>query len=471
MSGLRILLFSSPEGLAGGQLKKPVFGIQPLGLLYLASALRKWADFEYNLKVIDAYTLGYNRDDIKGVISSFHPDIVGVSSITIRIYDANYICSIAKEVNSDTITVVGGPHASSIPLDIINYPDTDIFVVGEGEITFLEICRAVYTQKGWDSIAGIVYKKSGKVITNERREAIKDLDTIPFPDSSLLPHLESYNPLPHWGRNGHFSMMVTTRGCSYTCRFCSIVITQGRKYRFQSPESIIEQIIGLKKLGVDSIAFRDGTFTTNRPRVVDFCNLLIKGKFNLNWSCNCRANELDFELLKLMKEAGCYMVSLGIEHGNSELLWQYKRLTKEQVTNALKYARQIGIDVTGYFILGVPEDDLTTLRETIEFAKSLPLNNASFTILTPFPGTDIYDYCKQKGLLLGVGWDKFDATGGLCWRHPSLTEKQLLSMLKRAYREFYLRPSIIVNKISKIKTLKDITNYIRLALELFRRGH
>lgn len=465
---LKILLFSPPVGLAKDTVKKPAFGIQPLGILHLASALKKWADFDYELKVVDAYTFGCNREDIKSTISSFRPDIVGVTSVTVRIYDATRICSIAKEVNRAILTVTGGVHASSIPSDLINYPDTDIFVIGEGEITFSELCRALYNQTDWHSIAGIAYKRDEKIIINKGREAINDLDTIPFPDLSLLPNLECYNPRPHWGRSGHSAIIISSRGCPYNCLYCSITSNQGRKYRFRSPESIVEEVIGLKKLGVDSVIFRDSTFATNRRRVVDFCNLMIKEKIVLNWNCNVRANELDFELLKLMKSAGCYLIFFGIEQGNNELLWKHKRLTGEQVVNATKWARQAGIDVSGYFMMGMPEENLSTVRETIDFAKALSLNSASFTILTPFPGTEVYEYCRQRGLLLGLGWDKFDTLGRLCWRHPALTEEQLLTMLKRANREFYLRPSIIIDRIKRMRTLKDVTNHIQLALEFLR---
>ena len=470
-SRLRILLFTPAMRLARGSVKKPSFGIQPLSILHLASALKKWADFEYDLKVVDAYTLGHNSNNIKDVILAFRPDIVGVTSVTVRIYDANQICSITKDVNRNIITVIGGPHASSIPPDLINYPDTDIFVVGEGERTFLELCHAVYNQEEWRSVAGIAYKNNGSVITNKRREMITDLETIPFPDLSLLPNLEYYNPMPHWGKSeGLYSTIISSRGCPYDCSFCSVTSNQGRKYRFRPPENMIEEIVELKKLGVSSVAFRDGTFATSRQRVVDFCNLMIEEKLVLDWNCNVRANELDLELLMLMKKAGCYFVCFGIEHGNDKLLWEHKRLTKEQVMNATKWARQAGISVVGYFMIGIPDENLSTIRETIEFAKSLPLNGASFTIFTPFPGTKLYDHCKEKGLLLGLGWDKFDwnVEERVCWKHPNLTEKQLIEMRKKAYREFYFRPSIVIDRIKNIKSWKDITANAKLAFNYLR---
>ena len=466
---LRILLFSTPACLARGTVEKPSFGIQPLGILYLASALNKWADFEYSIKVVDAYTFGHSSNDVKNIITDFKPDVVGVSAVTILIHDAQYICSLAKEISPDIITVIGGPHASTIPTDVVQHKDTDIAVIGEGEIIFLELCRAIYNQEEYQSVSGIAYQNNGNIIVNDKIPPIDNLDEIPFPNLSLVPDLEHYNPMPHWGKSGHFSTMITSRGCPYDCSFCSVTVDQGQKYRYRSPENIVEEIVDLhKKYMVTEVSFRDGTFTTNKKRVEELCNLMIKEKLNVEWSCNVRANELDPELLLLMKKAGCNFVFYGIEQGNSELLWKHKKLRKEKVSEAARWVREAGIDVQGYFIMGMPEEDMSTLQETIDFAKSLPLNSAVFTILTPLPGTKVYDFCKQKELLLGLGWDQFDARAGLAWKHPNLTEKQLIKMMKKAYRSFYLRPSIIMDRLKHIQNGKDIINHIRLALNFLK---
>jgi radical SAM superfamily enzyme YgiQ (UPF0313 family) len=460
---LRILLFTTPTGLVKGAVEKPSFGIQPLGVLYLASALNEWADFEYSIKVVDAYTFGHNADDIKNFIKDFKPNIVGVSAVTILIHDAQYICSLAKGISPDILTVIGGPHASTIPTDAAQHKDTDLAVIGEGEIIFLELCRTVLNREKYQSIAGIAYRDNGHIIVNDKKPPIDNLDEIPFPNLSLVPDLEHYNPMPHWGKSGHFSTMITSRGCPYDCSFCSVTADQGQKYRYRSPENIVEEIKDLrKKYTVTEVSFRDGTFTTNKKRVTELCNLMIKEKLNVEWSCNVRANELDPELLRLMKKAGCNFVFYGIEQGNSELLWKHKKLRKEKVREAARWVKEAGMDVQGYFIMGMPEENMTTLQETIDFAKSLPLNSAVFTILSPFPGTKVYDYCESQELLLGYDWDRFDARAGLAWKHPNLTEEQLVRMMKKAYRSFYLRPYILIDRLKHIKSWRDVVNHVRL---------
>ncbi len=466
---LKILLFTAPSGLAKGKVDKPSFGIQPLGILYLASSLKKWANFSFDIEIIDAYTFGYDTDYIRNIIADYNPHVVGVSAVTILIYDAWHICSIAKNIDKSIVTVIGGSHASTVPEDVVKHKDTDVAVVGEGEFTFLELCSALYKGEKYYSLPGIAYRKDGEITVNDRRMPSEKLDEIPFPDLSLLPGLKLYNPMPHWGKSGHFSTMITSRGCPYNCSYCSVTADQGRKYRYRSAQNIFDELVELSsKYGVTEVSFRDGTFTTNKKRVIEFCNLMIDSNLSIEWSCNVRANELSPELLGLMKKAGCNFVFFGIEQGNSDLMWKHKKLKKEQVREAARWVRQVGIDVQGYFMMGMPEETISTLQETIDFARSLPLNSAVFTILTPLPGTEVYEYCQREQLLLGMGWDQFDARSGLTWKHPNLTEKQLLKMVKKAYRSFYLRPSIILDRLKHIKSWRDFRNHVQLALSFLK---
>jgi radical SAM superfamily enzyme YgiQ (UPF0313 family) len=461
---LKIMLFTSPAGLAKGSVKKPSFGIQPLGILYLASYLKERADFDYEIKVVDAYTSGNTAEDIRKVIADFKPHIIGVSAVTILIYDAQHICSIAKGIDRNIMTVIGGPHATSVPSDVANHPDTDVVVTGEGEDTFFQLCRAISRGGNWHALPGIAYKRGLDIVVNGPAQPINYLDTIPFPDLSMLPDLKQYNPMPHWGKSGSFSTMITSRGCPYDCSYCSVTSNQGRKYRHRSAFNIINELEVLhRSFHVTSVSFRDGTFTTIRQRVMDFCRLLKERALDVSWSCNVRANELDLELLKTMKDAGCSFIFFGIEQGNASLLLKHKKYRKDQVINAVHMARLAGIDVMGYFMLGMPEEDMSTIQETIRFSTSLPLNSAVFTVLTPYPGTETYRYCRENGLLKEASWDQYDAREKIVWEHPNLTEQQLMSMMKKAYRDFYLRPTVIKDRLKKIKNFRELFNHFKIA--------
>lgn len=459
-SPLRVLLFTPSKGLAENSVKKPAYGIQSLGVLFVASALREWADFPVEVQVADGFTFALGQDEIEEAIVNFKPHIVGVSATTVRIYDGQKICAIAKSISPDIVTVVGGPHACSAPEDAARHPETDIVVVGEGEETFLEICRAVHQGSDWRGIEGTAYSRNGEVILNNARTLAQDLDALPWPDLGFLPPLKHYNPLPVWGKGGNFSTMITSRGCPYGCSYCSVYRVQGGKYRYQSAEGVLAQLQKLHdEWGVRNVIFKEGTFTRNRERVIDLCRLMIENNLDINWSCNGRVNELDPELLGYMKRAGCTCIQMGIEQGNTDLLWKYKKLRKEQVLTVLGEVRKAGIDAHGCFMLGMPEESAATIDETIEFARSLPLNTAFFNIFTPRPGTKIFEDCQAEGLIPRQEWNRLDDRRAT-WSHPHLSEGQLSAAKTRAYRRFYLRPSIVIDRIRHIRSWKDLSNHL-----------
>ena len=344
-------------GLADGAVRKPAFGIQPLGVLFVACALKEWTDFPCRVKVVDAFTLNLDRTGVEEAIRSFRPDVVGVSSTTVRVYDAREILSIAKNIDPATVTVIGGPHASSLPEDAADHADTDITVVGEGEWTFLALCRAIFHERDWRTCEGIAFREGGRVVQTEKRAFIENLDEIPLPDLDLLPPLRSYNPLPIWGRGKRFTTMVTSRGCPYGCSYCSVPRVQGGRYRFQSAGKIVAQIEEMqRRWKIEAVSFREGTFTRNRERVMELCALLEKRGRPVTWTCTARADEVDRELLRAMKRAGCTCIQIGVEQGNAALILKYKKVDREQIMEAVREIRDAGIDAHGYFMIGMPEE-------------------------------------------------------------------------------------------------------------------
>ena len=466
-SPLKVLLFTPSKGLATESARKPVYPIQPLAVLYVASALREWADFPCSIKVIDAYTFGYGPGEIRRSIEEFRPHVIGVSATTVRIFDAQRICSLAKSIDPATITVVGGPHASSAAEETAANKETDIAVIGEGERTFLEICRAVHRREDWRGIDGIAYSDGSGVTINRARPYMEDLDTIPFPDLGFLPPIRNYNPLPVWGKSGNFSTVITSRGCPYGCSYCSVHRIQGGKYRYHSAKYVMSLLKELyEERNVRNVIFKEGTLTRKRERVVDLCRHMIEDALHISWTCNARADELDPELLELMKKAGCTCIQIGVEQGNPELIQKYKKVKKEEVMRVVREIREAGIDAHGCFMLGMPEENLSTIAETIAFAQSLPLNTAFFNIFTPRPGTRIFEECEREGLIQRPKWDRFDDRRSV-WNHPALSERQLAAAKRRAFRRFYLRPSIIADRIRHIKNWKDFANHVRGAKNLF----
>jgi len=463
----RILLITPPEGLHKDKVKKPNFGIQPLGLFYLESYIKKYAGSDIQIEIYDGYTIGASLNDITCLIKGFKPHILGVSAVTILVYDAYKVCSIAKENDSSIITLMGGVHVSSDPRSI-NHKDVDFGINGEGEETFLELVEVLRTGASMHSIKGLIRKNGTSVIQNEKRKPIADLNSIPFPDPKRLVS-NIYNPLPIWGAKGKFCAMVTSRGCPYHCSYCSVSEIQGQKYRFYSAEWIFREVRRLySEFGIRQFSFRDGTFTAVKSRVRDFCDYLLDEGLRISWSCNARANELDDNILKKMKLAGCNSIFLGIEHGNEELMWKYKKLKKINVSKIVLCARNLGLDVQGYFMMGMPDEKAENILETIEYAKELRLTTAAFTVATPLPGTAFYRECEKRNLLFHQRWDEYDARLGLVWRHPTISRGKMNILLKKAYRDFYLRPKIICERISRLKNIHQLKDYLILAYQFLQ---
>jgi radical SAM superfamily enzyme YgiQ (UPF0313 family) len=464
---VKILLFTPPEGLKDGNVKKPFFGVQPLGIFYIESYLKKFSPIDLNVKICDAYTLGAAEGEIESVIREFSPDIVGVSAVTILLYDAQKVCSIAKNINRSIVTVLGGPHVTSDPFSIA-HPDVDYGVSGEGEETFLKLVGSIADKDGLHDIKGIIRKTDANIVFNGSREPIEVLDDMPFPDADLLTD-EIYNPLPTWGTKGKFCAMVTSRGCPYNCSYCSVTKTQGQKYRYRSAENMLAEIERLySEKGIRELSFRDGTFTTVKARVYELCEGLLRKNIKVRWTCNTRANEIDDKLLDRMAKCGCAGIFLGIEHGNKDLMWRHKRLKKDDVTAKIKLARRAGLDVQGYFMLGMPDERKEDILETIDYANSLDLNTAAFTIATPYPGTRLYAECEERDLLVHRDWSKYDARLGLTWRHPTISEQEMSGLMKRCYRRFYLRPRVILERIKRLKNPKQIKDYFILANQFLK---
>lgn len=460
----KILLVSPPKGVSLKKIHCPKFQTHPIGLLYLAAVLEK---FGYPVRVLDALSFGISLSQIKNEIFEFKPDIVGISAMTISAMDAYSVAKIIKEIDTDIFTVMGGPHASALPEEVIGSGGIDIAVIGEGEYIMRDICEAVETKNNnFSAIGDIAYKQNDGGITRTKvRLKIQNLDDLPFPAYNLLPSIQDYNPPPHWGKKGAFASIITSRGCPYGCQFCSVTRVWGKKYRFRSVNNVLDELELLyRKYNVTHISFRDSVFTLLKRRVIEICKAIVERKLDIIWNCNGRANEVDEEMLLWMKKAGCKAIQYGIESGNEEILSVFKRLKKDTIRKTIEMTNKVGIEPHGYFMFGLPGETRATIRETIDFAISLNLYSAGFTTVTPFPGSELWDYCIENNLILTTDWSKYDLKGLPVSKHLNLTAEEILKAQKTAFRKFYLRPKIILKLLKQIESFNDILNYFFEAL-------
>lgn len=364
----------------------------PLGLGYLAAVAEQDG---HECRIFD-FGLRPKRplaEEVQDVIG-FRPDLVAFTSMTTSYASVEESAAMLKEATGVT-TIIGGPHATSLPLETLANPDLDYLVYGGGEYIFRDFLREMAVGgDNWGEIQGLWYKKGDELISGGERPAIKDLDALPFP----ARHLFELDKYPLYAPNGEPMLTVlSSRGCPWNCSFCFKGIV-GRTYHQRSPENITAELQHIvETYGVRNFYFIDDLFTIDVKRLNAIMDHFIERKMDVRWRCLARVDRVNPDLLKKMQAAGCRQIHYGIESGNDEVLKRTaKHINLNQVREAVKWTDEAGIHSKGYFILGLPGDTIETMQETIEFAASLDLSEAMFSIATPMPGTQLWDELLRK---------------------------------------------------------------------------
>ncbi|MBU0957630.1 MAG: B12-binding domain-containing radical SAM protein [Nanoarchaeota archaeon] len=435
----------------------------PLGLAYLAAYAEEKG---HEVKVIDSEAEGYGYEDINKIAKKFEPDLVGMSTYCTTLNKAYRVAENLKKI-IDVKVVLGGAQATLEPEKTLSNKNIDFVIYGEGEKSLGELMEVLNGDvKEFSKVKGLVYKNSkGEIKVNKKRELIKDLDEIPLPARHHFP-MNLYHSSANL-RGKRTLNIMTSRGCPYQCTYCAGSLIFGTNFRFVSTDKVIEEIKQMRdEYKIDSIQFYDETFTVNRKRVIELCDKMIKDKLNLTWSCFTRVNLVDKELLKKMKDAGCYLIFYGFESGVQRLLNMInKGITLEQSLKAVKMTHEVGIETWGSFILGLPSETKEETKETIEFALKLNPTFIQFPIAIPFPGTKMHEQALQHGKLK-EDWDNFTAWDEVVYVTKGRSEKELKEAVKNAYKKFYLRPSYIINRMKSIYKL-PIKNSFALAKAAF----
>jgi radical SAM superfamily enzyme YgiQ (UPF0313 family) len=416
----------------------------------------------YLVKIADLTVLGLSENAVPQIIRNEKPDIVGISSMTSTISSAIKIAGKVKETNNGVLVVFGGAHVSILPEETLkNNPEIDIIVRGEGEETMLELVESVERKtRDLATILGITFRSEVGIISTPSRPPLSNLDTLPFPAFHLLPK-GKYRLHHPFGRNLPAIPIMVSRGCPYSCIFCSKSVF-GKKYRHNSPIYVVKQIRFLiDSLNVKEIKFYDDVFTLDRSWVVAICAELKKQGISIPWSCETRVNLVDGDLLRMMKDAGCYMIAFGVESGDQNLLNKIgKNITLDQITEAFRATREVGISTVSYFMLGVPQETPETIKKTIEYAKRLNPDFAQFSIATPYPGTELEHLFSEKGVL-PKSWDGYvyadlkSMKGGAC-EMTKMSSQELLNWNRKAYTSYYLRPRYIWMRLKKMSSLDEL---------------
>lgn len=440
------------------------FNSPPLGILYIAAVLEQ---NNIDVKVIDAAVDGLTIPSLLQKIEQNAFDIIGITSTTFSFYSSVELAKKIKLLNNDIKIIIGGPHISAVPEDVMKNDCFDFGVIGEGEFSFLELIKNINENDDiLKNIKGIIYReKDGTIVKTEKRPLIENLDVLPFPARHLVD-MTKYKPQPNDNRATPKISMITSRGCPYLCIFCGKSVF-GATYRSFSPKYIVSEIKHvIDKYKAKDIAFIDSLFTVSQERVENICNEILKNKIKVTWTCTVRANVIkDKKIFKLMKKAGCWRVRIGIESGDvniSKLI--NKNLDFNHLFNVVSWADEVGLQPKGFFMIGHFTETEETIKKSIELAKKLPLKDITLQVNTPLPQTFQFNNYNKYGKLIVDDLQEYSLFQPV-FVPNGLTKEKMDYWFNKFYRDFYLRPVVFWRHLKYIRSFRDIIKYLK-ALKL-----
>lgn len=438
------LLLINPKRVAGYVIQPP------LGLGYLASIAKKYCSL-VELWDMSISNKIYNQRNEQ--LSKLSFDIIGISAFTSDIPEVNRILEIIKSSGSKATILIGGPHSTAVKENIFkSIPLADYAFHGEAETGFeMFLLQALEGGIDHENIPALIFKDTyGKVIVNEGNE-IQDLDKIEFPLWKLMDP-SSYPPAPHGAfyKNFPIAPIIFTRGCPMYCTFCLGANHKPRKRSIDNIKAEIRYLVN--ELNVKELLVEDENFAIHKRLLNEFCEFMIDeygGK--LTWHCpsGLRLDSLDEEKVRLMKASGCHSLAVGVEFGTEKMHKETKKkLNLDIIKEKLDLLHSIGgINVTGFFMMGLPQETKEDILKTIDFALALPLESAQFNIFMPQPGTEIWNqFCFND-----IDFNNYHVHS-VSFQHPSISKKELVHLKKMAYLKFYLRPKIVFSTLKQINS-------------------
>lgn len=430
----------------------------PLGIAQIAACMR-----QQNLEadILDPTFEGfeYARRELK----RRKYDILGLSCFTMNINVSMELAKIAKKANPKVFVLIGGVHPTIIPEDTLKEKIVDAVAIGEGEITIPEIVKALSKGKDLRGVKGVYFKdKNGKIVKNKPRPMIDNLDSLPLAARDLLPmdkYLHAAIGRSAWAVKQPSTSIMTSRGCPFSCTYCSTWLTFGKKVRFRSAKHILMEIEHMvENYGIKGLSFVDDTFTLRPKLVEEVCDGIIEKGWKLEWICHTRVDTVSEALFRKMKKAGCRVVALGIESGDQWILDNIlkKGIKLGQIKKALGWARNAGLITDAYFMLGSPGESLEQMEKTIKFAKDSLVDYANFNVTRPMPRTEMHDLAKKYGTLTVNSWDDYEFSSKPIFESKDWTAEQVAELKRRAYREFYFNPRYVLRQLTSIRGLYDV---------------
>lgn len=445
---------------------------------------------DYSVDVVDAIALGMDWHEFEALLEKKQPKFYLTQVTAPTLTNDMYGIFLAKSKGATTIAF--GTHVTPNTVNTMNdYPAVDFVLRGEPELTLRELIDALEGKTGqnpkivslleetdpsWKPVAaaaiaagnfsdikGLGWRNAGKPELTPDRPFIPNLDNLPLPMHELLP-LDKYRmPII----KGPYAFVVPSRGCTAGCKYCIKHVSYNYTVRLRSAENIMTELWHLKKLGINNVMFYADLFTVNRQQVMDICHAMIDQKIDMQWMCNSRVDYVDEEMLNTMAQAGCHMISWGIESGSAEILKRARKgADPAKAERALTWAKRAGIKNFGYFIIGLPGETVETIKQTIAFSKKLPLNVAIFHIAAPYPGTPFFYEVVENGWFRpGTDWEQVDMDQSTVLDYPNLTAEELNYWQKRATREWMFRPIPILTILKGLNTWQGFKSAVSAGVQ------
>jgi radical SAM superfamily enzyme YgiQ (UPF0313 family) len=440
----RDIIFVNPpyERIAPGyEFVKHITNNSPsLGLLHLAAEARLNG---YNPSIIESDIFNLSVNQVVEQVIQKNPRYVGITLFTVGVWGAASIARQIKQALPETIIIVGGPHISSMGTETIErFSQFDYAVDGEGEKVLVELLNALETGESLFKVPGLIFRDEFFVRKTPGKPINRVLDELPYPAWDLLLNFpQGFKPAIYDFPRGPVATIAASRGCPFHCKFCD-TSTFGASVRHYSPKVVFNMMKYLnQQYGVRHIAFVDDLFLASKLRVKELCERILEDKLEMTWSCTARVDTVKPEILDLMKQAGCWEISFGLETGSNELLKKMdKKAEVEKSEQAVKWTADAGIRTKGLFMLGFPGEDEHTIEQTKEFIQNIPMTIMNLSKFTPYPGSPIYRDIYGTNIREDH-WEKMNGMN-FVWAPEGITVKELDSHYQDILRTFYKRPHI-----------------------------
>ena len=437
--------------------------IEPLFLAYAAAVLEKEG---LAVQLIDCRPFYISQEEL---LKKFAENVI-LAVLQTSTPSINLDLDTAKKIKNkfpDTKIVLVGSHSSVLNKEIMEDNEyIDFIARGEYDYTIRDLAKALIAGTELASVLGITLRKGEEIIRNPDRPYIENLDELPFPARHLLPMDTYFDPM---FKSRRTFRLMGSRGCPYQCTFCLWPQTMyGRRIRFRDPKKVVDEIeYFINTQGAKGFYFEDDTLTTNPKHVMGICDEILRRKIKKPWSCLGRVDTVTEEMLKKMKEAGCYMIRYGLESSSQEILDRVKKgITVSQIIKASAMTKKAGIKVFASYVVGLPGETKKTLEETIKFAIKLDHHAAQFGMAVPYPGTEFYEEAEKNGWLKTKDWQYYNSAEDSVLEYPNLKAEEIERAAKVAHLKFYFRPGYILKRPFRIQSLAEFYQLMRGAITL-----